>query len=380
MAFDLEGLRDHWDLDWSRHHVNHGSFGATPILGLQEQERWRQRARRNPNGFYRRELMPAVAEARAQIAAFLGAAAHDIALVRNSTEASNIVLHGLQLQPGDEIIVFDQEYGAVTMTARRAAGRAGASVVELPAPMHFTDGMVLGAFASAITEHTKLLVVDHVTSMTARVMPVEQLARMCREQSIAIAIDASHVPGNFDVDFDDLGADFWFGNLHKWACAPVATGVLRLAPRWRDSHPALVTSWFDLETYPLPFDMLGTVDYSAWLATPAVLDFIGGYGWPRWRAACIERAAFGRAVVREGLGLPADEAELQVPMSLVPLGMPGGAEAATEMCARLAQSFAVEAAITSYGGELYLRISGQVYNDEADYQALAGAMAAVLDR
>ena len=145
MSFDLAHLRGEWDLDWSQHHVNHGSFGATPRVGQEALADWRQRAQRNPNSFYRWELMPAVAAARAKIAAFLGLAADDVALVRNSTEASNVVLRGMCLAPGDEVVVFEQEYGAVTLAAKRAAALAGARVVEIPAPLEFTDGMLLGA-------------------------------------------------------------------------------------------------------------------------------------------------------------------------------------------------------------------------------------------
>ncbi|MBU6212848.1 MAG: aminotransferase class V-fold PLP-dependent enzyme [Actinomycetales bacterium] len=380
MRFDLADLRCEWDLDWSQHHVNHGSFGATPRVGQVALADWRQRAQRNPNSFYRWELMPAVASARANIAEFLGLAADEVALVRNSTEASNIVLRGMALEPGDEVVVFEQEYGAVTLAAKRAAGLAGARVVEIPAPLEFTDGMLLGAFASSLTGRTRLLVVDHITSMTARVMPVVELSRICREQGVAIAVDASHAPGNVDVDFTGLDADFWFGNLHKWACAPVATGALVIGARQRAAHPALVTSWFDLEPYPLPFDMLGTLDYAPWLATPAVLDFISGFGWQRWRAACRERAAFGRDLLRASLGLPADETALHVPMALVPLGVHGGALEANGFCRALGERHAVQAAVTTYRNELFLRVSGQVYNDEADYQALAAGVCDLLGR
>ena len=380
MSFDLAHLRGEWDLDWSQHHVNHGSFGATPRVGQEALAEWRQRAQRNPNSFYRWELMPAVAAARASIAAFLGLAADDVALVRNSTEASNVVLRGMCLAPGDEVVVFEQEYGAVTLAAKRAAALAGARVVEIPAPLEFTDGMLLGAFASSLTEHTRLLVVDQITSMTARVMPVAELSRMCREQGVAIAVDASHAPGTIDVDFAGLDADFWFGNLHKWACAPIATGALVIAPRQRQAHPALVASWFDLEPYPLPFDMLGTLDYAPWLATPAVLDFISAIGWERWRAACRDRAVFGRDLLCAALGLPEEGSGLRVPMALVPLGVRGGPAQANEMCQALGARYAVQAAVTTYRDELFVRVSGQVYNDEADYQALASAVSDLLGR
>ena len=380
MSFDLAQLRSEWDLDWSQHHVNHGSFGATPRVGLHALEHWRAQAQRNPNSFYRWELMPAIAQARSRIATFLGLAAEDAALVRNSTEASNIVLRGMRLAPGDEVVVFEQEYGAVTLAAKRAAALAGAHVVEIPAPLDFTDGMLLGAFASALTEHTRLLVVDQITSMTARVMPVVELSRMCREQGVAIAVDASHAPGTIDVDFVGLDADFWFGNLHKWACAPVATGALVIAARRRDEHPSLVTSWFDLEPYPLAFDMLGTLDYAPWLATPAVLDFIEAIGWQRWRAACIERTAFGRNLLRQALGLAEDDSALQVPMALVPLGVRGGPALANEMCQSLGVRYAVQAAVTTYRDQLFVRVSGQVYNDEDDYYALAAAVRDLLGK
>jgi len=371
MSFDLMELRHEWNLDFTRHHVNHGSFGAVPRVGLDAQARWQERLQRNPNGFFRGDLMPAIAFARQEIARFLGVAATDIALVRNSTEASNIIFRGLSLAPQDEILVFEHEYGAVTMAAQRAAAISGAKVSVIPSPLEFDDGMLLGSFLSRISEHSRVLVLDQVTSATARVLPVSQFARACKDQGVQLVVDASHGPGNFDFDFGAVQPDYWFGNLHKWACAPIATGALYIAPHLRQNHPPLISSWFDDLEYPLPFDMLGTIDYSSWLATPTVLAFIDGIGWQRWRAANIARAQFGRDCVREALGLESEQSDLLVPMALVPLGCSGDKEHADGLYADLAQKFAVESAITSFGNELFVRISGQIYNNEDDYQALA---------
>jgi isopenicillin-N epimerase len=378
MAFDLVELREEWNLDWSIHHVNHGSFGAVPRIGRIAQQEWQLRAQRNPVGYFMREAMPAVSAARMHIAHFLHAQSDDIALVRNSTEAVSTILRGFPFNSGDEIVVFDQEYGAVILAAERAATLTGARVVQVEVPRTFSDDEILGAFASSITGRTRMLIVDHVTSMTARVMPIQRLAQMCREQEVVCVVDASHTPGNFDAPLANLDVDFWFGNLHKWACAPIATGVLYVSPQWRQSVPTIITSWQDVESFPVRHDMLGTVDYSAWLATPAVLDFIAEHGWPRWRAATKERAVYGAMVVMSALGISEDGMNLEVPMALVPLGLAGGRGEAFALQTALAEQCRVESAITTVHDELFVRISGQIYNDEQDYQALAAGLVTLI--
>ena len=375
MIFDLEDVASAWELDPEFIHLNHGSFGAVPTVVLAEQRTWQKRMHTNPSAYFRRDVFPAIADARRTVSQFLGAGDDGLGFVRNSTEAINTVLSSHRLQPGDEILIFDQEYQAVTMAVGRAARLAGAQVIEIAVSLHESDDQILEQVRSRITSRTRMLVVDNITSATARIMPVAQLVNLCREQSIVSVVDASHVPGVLDPRISELKPDYWFGNLHKWLCAPVAAGVLYVAPEHRESFQPLITSWFDALGFPAAQDMLGTVDYSAWLCAPRAIEFFGEFGFDRVRAANNARAVYGQQVVAQALGTDADALrDYGLPMTLVPLERAGDHEAAGAMSAHIALTHGIEAAITDFRGQLFIRISGQLYNRAEDYHALAAAL------
>lgn len=374
MIFDLEEYRSAWNLDPTVHHINHGSFGAVPTVVRQEQARWSDHIQSNPVAFFAREAMPAIQEARGKIAAFLGQRADQIALVRNTTEGSSTTMRGFPFNSGDEAIVLDHEYGAVTYAVERAIKAAGGSLVEVKVPRLASDEEVVKIVEASFTPKTRMFVVDHVTSATARTFPVQALSDLCRSRNIVIVVDASHVPGNIEIDLDKLDADFWFGNLHKWCSAPLGTGVYRIADRWKEIVRPLIVSWQDFEEYPLPWDMLGTVDPSGWLATPTAIDFYSKIGWARSRAANTARMRYGRDLAMAELGIGADQLrEEELPLGVVPLyNVSGGREGCAALQAKIATEYKIEVPITTYSdSELYfMRISGQLYNNASDYEAL----------
>jgi len=380
MVFDLEEQRDAWMLDPRVHHCNHGSYGAVPSAVQAIQRAVQDQVQNNPVRFFAREAQDQVAAARAKIAAFLGQQPEQIALVRNATEAASTTLRGFSFERGDEAIVLDQEYGAVVYAVQRALASVGGVLREVAIPMEGDAAHIVARVEAAINSHTRLLVVDHITSATARILPVQQLADLCRSKGIAIAVDASHAPGQIDLDLDRLDADFWFGNLHKWVCAPLGSAVYRIAPRWQARIRPLIVSWRDAEDYPAPWDMLGTVDASAWLAAPAAIDFFTRMGWERVRAANQQRMRYGREMVLAALGLSKDTLPPDaVAMGLVPLPrMEGGRAACATLQKRLGEVYRVETAITTCAGAYYLRVCGQLYNNAQDYQALASAISTEL--
>lgn len=376
MEFDLQEVKSAWNLDPNFRHLNHGSFGAVPIEVQRVQKQWQDEVQHNPVAFFSRKGLIEVAQARAKVAAFLGQQADQIALVRNTTEAASTTMRGFPFQSGDEAIVLDHEYGAVTYAVKRAMEAAQGNLVELAIPRLATDDEVVTLIESAFTSRTRMLVVDHITSATARTFPIQKLSELCKSRGIAIAIDASHSPGNIDVDLDLLDADFWFGNLHKWVAAPLGVGVYRIAPRWQETMRPVIVSWNDAEPYPLPFDMLGTVDLSAWLAAPAAISFFAELGWDRVRKANQVRMRYGRDLVMAELGVGIEELrEENLPLGVVPLHeMAGGREGCGALQVKFAVAHGIEVPITTFSDKYFMRISGQLYNEPSDYEALVLAV------
>ena len=376
MEFDLQEYKSSWKLDESVHHCNHGSFGAVPTVVQEAQRAIQDRVQLNPVRFFAREAMPEVQAARAKIAAFLNQKPEQIALVRNTTEAASTPMRGFPFKPGDEAIVLDHEYGAVIYAVQRAVEAAGGKLVEVPIPRLASDEEVVAIVKASFTPRTRIFVVDHVTSATARTFPIQALSDLCREHGIAIAVDASHTPGNFDLDLDKLDADFWFGNLHKWASAPLGCGVYRVAPRWQSILRPLIVSWQDHEEYPLQWDMLGTVDLSPWLAAPTSIEFYEKIGWHRVRAANTARMRYGRDLVMAELGVGIDELrEEELPLGVVPLHkMDGGRDGCIALQRKFAEVHKIEVPITTACNQYFMRISGQLYNSPSDYEALVLAV------
>jgi len=374
MIFDLQELKSEWSLDPNFHHLNHGSFGAVPIKVQHEQQRWHEIVQRNPVQFYARDAMREVANARAVIAKFLGQEPDQISLIRNTTEGASTTMRGFPFKQDDEVIVLDHEYGAVTYAVQRAVTAAGAKLVEVAIPRLASDATVVQLIEQAFTKKTRMLVVDHITSATARTFPVQTLSDLCRSRGIAITIDASHVPGNIDVDLNKLDPDFWFGNLHKWVATPIGVGVFKIAERWQSQIRPLIVSWQDEEEYPLPWDMLGTVDLTAWLSAPTAIKFFEDIGWERVRKANIDRMRYGRDLVMNELGIGSEELrEEDLPLGVIPLHkMQGGREGCHALQRKFSEVYKIEVPITTYGNstEYFMRISGQLYNEPSDYEAL----------
>lgn len=376
MRFDLEELKSEWNLDPEYHHVNHGSFGAVPLCVQEEQSKWRMRLQRNPVKFFARELRDHIAHARGEVARFLGQQQDQIALIRNTTEGASTVMRGFPLQPEDEVLVLNQEYGAVTKAIGRACVAARAKMIEIDVDYLDSDEVVLSKIAAHITRKTRMLVIDHITSATARTFPIYEIGTLCKKNSVVYVVDASHSPGTIDTDLERLDADFWFGNLHKWVSAPLGVGVLRVAPRWQEVLRPLIVSWRDEEPYPFPWDMLGTVDPTSWLSAPRAIQFFSELGWERVRQANHARMMYGRELVMKELGISQDQIRVDfLPLGVVPiLNMSGGRDGSAAVQAKIAEDFKVEVPISYIADKYYLRISGMLYNTAKDYEALAMAI------
>jgi isopenicillin-N epimerase len=374
-------VRGLWPLDPGVAHLNHGSYGAVPHPVQQEQDRWRARVDANPVRFFRREWQPAVEQARRSAAAFLGADPDGLALVPNATAGAGAVLASFPLAPGDEVLVTDHGYGAVTGAVRRACARAGGSVCTAAIPLTATDEQICAAVLDEVHPRTRLAVLDHVTSPTARLLPVERLVPALQAQGVAVLVDAAHSPGLLPVDLDALQPDFWTGNFHKWLCAPRGAAALWASRRHRAALPAPVVSWREEEGYPYSFSMPGTADSSAILALPAALALLAELGGLEQVTAHNNAlAGYARSVLAQALGLDGAEVprEPRLPMAALPL--PEGLSDADRVQQLIADRAGAETAVSDWNGRLLLRVSAHAYNRPEEYERLALALPGLLSR
>jgi isopenicillin-N epimerase len=303
----------------------------------------------------------------------------------NTTHGVSLVLQSVRLTSGDEVLLTDHAYGAVALAVRRQCRRSGATARTVALPLGASDAEVVSRLRSALRPgKTKLVVVDQLTSTTATAFPVSEIAAAARAYEIPVLVDAAHAPGMLPVDVAAIGADFWVGNLHKWAYAPRGTAVLSVAPGWRRRIDPLVASWQQDAGFPLSVEFQGTVDYTPWLAAPAGLFVLRTLGADTVREHNAALAAYGQRVVAGALRLGPDELpDPGVPdasMRILPLpaGMATTVAEAHALRQHIADKLATETAINAWGGRGWLRLSAQVYNRPEEYDRLAERLPALL--
>ncbi|MFD3372795.1 MULTISPECIES: aminotransferase class V-fold PLP-dependent enzyme [unclassified Streptomyces] len=368
-----------WSLDPVMKHLNHGSFGAVPLVAQERQNELRAEMDRSPVVWFP-ALPQKIADARVDLAAFLRATPDDLALVPNASAGVSVVLNALPRRRGGAIVVTDHGYGAVTMGAERLARRWGGEVRTARVPLDADEEQAYEAVLAEVDDATDLIVVDQITSATARRMPVERIGAEAARLAIPLLVDGAHAPGLIEAPLDGLTCDFWVGNLHKWGCAPRGTAALVARGAQREDLYPLIDSWGAPDPYPDRFDQQGTVDVTGYLAASTALDFVDGtWGWDTARRYMDDLAGYAERLVGAafaGLGAVPGIVDVGMPvpgMRLVrlPEGLAGSRIEADALRDRAARELGVEAAFTSFDGIGYMRMSAHVYNTAADYEYFA---------
>ena len=386
---------EHWDLDPEVVFLNHGSFGACPRIVMERQQELRARMEAQPLQFLYRDLEGLLDEARAPLAALVGCDADDLAFVPNATTGVNTVLRSLSFAPGDELLVTDHEYNACRNALDFVAARCGAEVVvaEVPFPIDAPETVVERVLAR-VTDRTRLLLIDHVTSPTGVVNPVEALVSALRARGVDTLVDGAHAPGMLPLDLDALGAAYYTGNCHKWLCTPKGSALLHVR---RDRQAAIRplsishganSERHDRSRFRLEFDFCGTDDYTPFLCVPTAIAFLQGL-MPGGLAGLQEHnhqlALAGRQRLCEALGAPPPAPEAMIgslasvllPWTDEPLDSP---EALDPVQVALWDQFRIEVPVMRWPAlrARMLRISPQAYNDLGQYAFLADALKTIV--
>ncbi len=385
----------HWLLDPAITFLNHGSFGACPRAVLESQRSWQERIEQEPVRFLHREIEQHLDQARARLAQFVGAPAQDLVFVHNATSGVNSVLRSLSFEPGEELLTTDHEYRASRNALDFVAERCGARVViaEIPFPLKHEDEVV-SAILGKVTTRTRLLLVDHVTSPTALVLPIERIVQEMTARGIDTLVDGAHAPGMLPLDLKEIGAAYYTGNCHKWVCTPKGAALLYVrADRQEGIRPLAISHGAtafkqrsDRSRFQVEFDWQGTVDPSAWLTVPAAIDFMAQLllgGWHELRERNRMLALRARTHLCEALGIaPACPDSMIGSLATVllpdsPLTPKPAAPLFLEpLQVALFEQHCIEVPVMSFPGppRRCLRISAQIYNEFSQYQALARAL------
>jgi len=287
-------VRDQFLIPPDRIYLNNGTLGPSPRVVVEAvTEHTRLVATTYPPGIAWDDL-------KRSLSTLLGGHVDGFVFPRNTTEAMNFVAHGLELEPGDEVLTTDHEHIGGLEPWRLVTTRQGLplQVASLPVPARSADEL-LDAVWSGVTDRTRVLCVSHLTFTTGTILPIRELANRCTEQGIVLAVDGAHPPGMIQLDLDALGGDFYASSPHKWLLAPQGTGLLYVSEGWRERMwPTLASGgWDDLSLGAHRLNHMGTMDGSRLAGLLAASEFFLAIGMDRVEA----RVRYLQGLLQDGL-------------------------------------------------------------------------------
>ncbi|MEH2232762.1 MAG: aminotransferase class V-fold PLP-dependent enzyme [Nostoc sp.] len=377
-------IRDLWSLDSAVTFLNHGSFGACPKQVLEFQQRLRSQLEHEPLRFFGREWEPLLDDAKSKLAAFVGADVEDLVFVPNATTGVNSVLRSLAFSSEDEILTTNHEYNACRNALDFIASRTGARVVvaKIPFPID-SPQQVIAAVIERVSPKTRLALLDHVTSQTGLISPIQELAKELQQRGVDTLVDGAHAPGMIPLDLREIGATYYTGNCHKWLCAPKGAAFLYVRrDKQSEIRPLTISHGTnsprtDKSRFQLEFDWTGTDDPTAYMCVPEAIAFMGSLlpgGWTELRQQNHQLVLQGRQLLCEALEVqPFCPKEMIGSMAVVP--MPTTLENRDFMSIHdeLFDKFGIQVQVMPWQEQprLLVRISAQIYNTLEQYEYLA---------
>lgn len=388
-------FEQHWSHDQNTVFLNHGSFGACPNEILKYQHELHRKMEADLIRFMNEDFISGYAENKQALAEFVHANPDDLVFVRNATMGVNTILHSLDFNEGDEIITHSHAYGACNNAIEYYAKKSGVRMVtaRIPFPVE-SDEQIIQAFVDAVTPRTRLAMIDHITSGTGLVFPVEKITAALESKGIEVLIDGAHAPGMLDLDIDKIGASYYTGNCHKWICSPKGSALLHVR---RDKQskivPLQISHKNDLYAgtdahWSAQFIWPGTEDYSAYLCVKPAIEYMGNImgSWKSLREHNTKLCLEARKMIAEktGCSLPAPESMISHLSTMMVDEQP---ELPTKFFGmnpplkqRLYDQFKIQVPVFLFGGEnmkAWLRIAVQAYNSMEQYEYLADCLAKI---
>jgi selenocysteine lyase/cysteine desulfurase len=218
---------------------------------------------------------------RSKVAALLGVSADEVALTRNTSEGSNLIVRGIDLKPGDEVVITDHNHPSNNESWKLRARRDGLVINSVPVavPARSLDDLVAG-IEKAVTPRTRVIAITHLTSTTGIRYPVRPIAELARRRDIFLHVDGAQTFGACHLDLRDLGCDSYTASAHKWPMGPLEAGILYVrAERIGQLWPAIVSAnWSSTLQGARTFEAVGQQDDPRVAALEAAVDLLNLVG------------------------------------------------------------------------------------------------------
>jgi selenocysteine lyase/cysteine desulfurase len=271
-----------FDVDRTMINLNNGGVSPTPSHVLEAMIRDLKFTNELPVEHMWRVLEPRIESVRRDLAREFGCDPEEMAITRNASEANEIMIMGLDLKKGDEVVVSNQNYGRMLTAWDQRSRREGIVVkpisFKVPPP---SQQYIVDQFKAAVTPNTKVIELPHITNLTGQIMPIRELVDFARPRGIEVIVDGAHAFAHFPFTRDDLGADFYGTSLHKWLLAPIGTGFLYVRKSKQPKLWPLMAAAKTQDNDIRKFEEIGTHPAANHNAISAALAFHRGIGTDR---------------------------------------------------------------------------------------------------
>jgi len=365
--------------------LNHGSFGACPKPIFENYQYWQLELEKEPVQFIQKNSAQYLKTSKDALANYIGCSSDDFFYTTNPTVAVNTVLRSLNLEEGDEVLTTNHEYGAMDRTWSYFSKKKGIKYIRqnISLPI-LSKEQILNEFWSGYTSKTKIIFISHISSVTALVFPVKEICEKARELGLITIIDGAHVPGQLDLNIQELNPDFYTGALHKWMLAPKGVSFLYVKKTFQNSIDPLVVSWGYESESPSDSQFLdyhqhqGTRDISAFLTIPKAIEFLRVNNWE-------ERAASCRKLIRDNYNKFCEmlnskpicpvTSEFLVQMCSIPIRT----TKPLELKETLFHKYKIEIPVMKLEDKFFLRIAINGYNSQQDLEILQEALEDIIE-
>ena len=371
-----------WMLDKGITYMNHGSFGARPKEVFEAQIALKKEFERSPIQFLDREGKERVQHARIIISQFLGCSEKNLGFIENATTGVGCVIQSLNLPVGSELVSTNHVYNGVRQLLAAASERNDWTYreIEVQTPV-YSPQQILDTVIDGFSDKTKLLVIDHVASITGVVFPVKELVLACKERGIAILVDGAHAPGMLDLNINQLSPDWYVGNLHKWVCGPPGAGFLWVNDAHLENIHPMTISHFYKQGFINEFDWQGTRDITSILCAAIAVQWGEKIGWTHIRNHNHSLAVSMQSKLIDawkGESLSPSNGSMICSMATVqlPIGFPLVEKTVDAMQKWLYDQYQIEVPIMLWQDRTVVRISAQLYTELDDINRLINAVEA----
>ena len=363
-------------------YLNHGSFGSCPRVIFEDYQNWQLRLEKQPVQFLTEELYCALKKSRESLSTFLGCDQDEVLFFQNPTTAVSNIIYNLDLNPGDEVLMTDHEYGALVRAWNAWGEKAKVHIkyANVTLPLESKDKF-FEDISKKISSNTKVIFLSQITSPTGLVFPIQDIINYAKKREIITIVDGAHVPGHIDLNIHNLGCDFYTGALHKWMCGPKGTSFLFVKKEHQKWIKPVIYSWGkdgddpERSEFLQDFQWQGTRDMSAFLTIPKVINFfkndIESFQEHSKKLILNSGEQFQRVLRTDPISRGDDFLG-----QMISFPLPKNTN--NKIKDILWENHNIEIPIFEWNKEKFIRLSIHIYNDQKDIDSLMNALQSII--